>query len=105
MRARLIVIAVVALVVIGTIEAMISNEELLHLPGRARPAFSSGGALLTIVGIALSAAVYAALGALLARDGARETAVLASGMAVGAAAGLIGGAIRAYLIADYLGGG
>jgi hypothetical protein len=48
--------------------------------------------------------VYAALGWWLARDGGvREGAVLGIGMAVGAGAGLIGGAIRAYLVQDYLG--
>jgi hypothetical protein len=102
MRAVLIVIAVLALVAIGTTEAVISNDQLSQVPGRARPALSTGGAVLTVIGVALSVAVYLALGALLARDGPRETAVLAIGMAVGAAAGLIGGTIRAYLIRDYL---
>ena len=40
----------------------------------------------------------------LARASSRETTVLPIGMVVGAGAGLIGGAIRAYLIRDYLGG-
>ena len=104
MRATLIVVAVVALVVTGTAEAVISNDELSQLPGRGRPALSAGGASLTVVGIVLSIAVYAALGVFLARDGARANAVLGIAMAVGAGAGLIGGAIRAYLIRDYLGG-
>src|SRR5256885_8055790 len=89
MRATLIVIAVVALVAIGTTEAVISNDQLLQLPGRARPALSTGGAVLTIIGIALSAAVYAALGALLARDGPRETAALTNAMPARAARGPI----------------
>lgn len=104
MRAGLIVLAVLALVVIGTVDASISNDQLSQLPGRARPALSTGGAALTVVGIALSAAVYAALGLWLARDGARGSAALGIGIAVGAGAGLIGGAIRAYLVRDYLGG-
>ncbi|HVD31652.1 MAG TPA: hypothetical protein VNE19_08075 [Methylomirabilota bacterium] len=103
MRAALILITIVALVAVGTAEALISNEQLSQLPGRARPALSESGAVLTAIGILLSAAVYTVLGALLARDGARERAVLGIGMAVGAAAGLIGGTIRAYLIRDYLG--
>jgi hypothetical protein len=102
-RAALIVVAVVALVGIGTAEASISIDQLSQLPGRARPALTTGGAALTVVGVALSVAVYAALGLFLGRDGARESAVLGIGMAIGAGAGLIGGAIRAYLIRDYLG--
>lgn len=103
MRATLLVVAVVALVAIGTAEALISNDQLSQLPGRGRPAFSAGGASLTVIGIVLSIAVYAALGLWLARDGARANAVLGMGMAVGAGAGLFGGTIRAYLIRDYLG--
>ena len=104
MRVRLVVLAIVALVAIGTAEALISNDQLAQLPGRGRPALSPGGAALTFVGIALSAVVYAVLGVILARAGSRETTVLPIGMVVGAGAGLIGGAIRAYLIRDYLGG-
>lgn len=103
MRATLIVLAVVALVGIGTAEALISNDQLSHLPGRARPALDAGGAALTVVGIVLSVAVYAAVGLFLARTHARESAALGIGMAIGAGAGLIGGAIRAYLVRDYLG--
>ena len=98
----LIVVAVVALVAIGTAEALISNDQLSQLPGRGRPALSAGGASLTVVGIVLSIAIYAALGVFLARDGVRANGVLGIGTAVGAAAGLIGGTIRAYLIRDYL---
>jgi len=65
---------------------------------------SAGGTALTLVGIALSAAVYAVLGVVLARAGSRQTKAFLIGMVVGAGAGLIGGAIRAYLIRDYLGG-
>ncbi len=104
MRAALVVVAVVALVGIGTADAFVSNDQISQLPGRTRPALSAGGTALTVLGIALSAIVYAALGLWLARDGVRERAVLGIGMAVGAAAGLIGGTVRAYLIRDYLGG-
>ncbi len=104
MRVGLVVLAIVALVGIGTAEALISNDQLAQLPGRGRPALSAGGTALTLVGIALSAVVYALLGVILARAGSRETTVLPMGMVVGAGAGFIGGAIRAYLIRDYLGG-
>ena len=103
MRVGLVVLAIVALVGIGTAEALISNDQLAQLPGRGRPALSAGGTALTLVGIALSAVVYALLGVILARAGSRETTVLPMGMVVGAGAGLIGGATRAYLIRDYLG--
>jgi hypothetical protein len=103
MRFGLVVLAIVALVGIGTAEALISNDQLAELPSRGRPALSAGGTALTLVGIALSVAVYATLGVALARAGSRETAVLPAGMFVGAGAGLIGGAVRAYLIRDYLG--
>lgn len=103
MRAGLIFLAVVLLVAIGTAEAWVSNDQLAQLPGRARPALSAGGAALTVIGVALSAGVYAAFGWWLARHQARETAVLGIGMAIGAGSGLIGGTIRAYLIRGYLG--
>jgi hypothetical protein len=102
-RAAVILLAMLALVAIGTAEASVSNDQLSQLPGRARPALSAGGAALTLVGIALSAAVYAIAGLWLARGRARESAVLGIGMAIGTGAGLVGGTIRAYLIRDYLG--
>src|SRR5205814_4174379 len=103
-RAALILLAVVALVGIGTAEALISNDQLSQLPGRGRPTLSAGGTALTVIGIVLSAVVYAALGLLLARSRARERSVLPIGIAVGAGAGLLGGAIRASLVRDYLEG-
>ncbi len=103
MRPAPVLLAVAALVAIGTVDALVSNAQLAELPGRARPALTGGGAALTLVGIALSVTVYLALGIFLARDGTRESRVLPIGVAVGLAAGLIGGAIRAYLIRDYLG--
>ncbi len=103
MRPAPVLLAVAALVTIGTAEALASNAQLAELPGRGRPALTGGGAALTLVGIALSVAVYAALGVVLARGGATESAVLPTGIAVGVGAGLIGGAIRAYLVRAYLG--
>jgi hypothetical protein len=103
MRPAPVLLAVAALVTIGTAEALASNAQLAELPGRARPALTGGGAALTLVGITLSVAVYLALGILLARDGSPESHVLPIGLAAGLGAGLIGGAIRAYLIRDYLG--
>ncbi len=103
MRPAPVLLAVAALVTIGTAEALASNAQLAELPGRGRPALTGGGAALTLVGIALSVAVYAALGVVLARGGATESAVLPTGIAVGVGAGLIGGAIRAYLVCAYLG--
>jgi hypothetical protein len=99
-----VLLAVAALMTIGTAEAIASNAQLALLPGRAQPAPSASGALLTVAGIALSVAVYAALGIVLARGDADEAAALRTGMTVGLGAGLFGGAIRAYLIGDYLGG-
>jgi hypothetical protein len=102
-RVTFALIAVVALVALGTSEAVISNYQLAELPGRGRPVLSSGGAALTVIDIVLSAFVYVLLGLLLARDGVRERAVVPIGVIVGAAAGLVGGGVRAYLIRDYLG--
>ena len=48
MRAAVIVLAMLALVAIGTAEASISNDQLSQVPGRARPALSAGGAALTL---------------------------------------------------------
>ena len=103
MRPALVLLAVAALVIIGTAEALASNAQLAELPGRARPALTGGGAALTLVGTGLSVVVYVTLGILLARDDTAESRVLPIGIAVGVGAGLIGGAIRAYLVRDYLG--
>ena len=103
MRPALVLLAVAALVIIGTAEALASNAQLAELPGRARPALTGGGAALTLVGTGLSVVVYVTLGILLARDDTAESRVLPIGIAVGLGAGLIGGAIRSYLVRDYLG--
>ena len=102
MRGTVAVIAVLALVGIGTAEAIASNAQLADLPGRARPTLSAGGAALTFAGLALSAAVYAGLGLVLAWIGTAETRAFVIGLGVGAVAGLAGGAIRAYLVSGYL---
>jgi hypothetical protein len=102
-RAPLVLIAIVVLVAFGTGEAVISNHQLSELPGRGRPVLSSGGAALTVIGVLGSAFAYVLLGLLLPRNSTGEGTALRIGALVGAAAGLIGGAIRAYLIRDYLG--
>ena len=102
MRAALFLLAVTALIAIGTAEALVSNAQLAVLPGRARPALSGGGAALTAAGVALSAGVYAAFGIVLARRATPERTAVPTGLAVGVAAGLVGGTIRAYLVSDYL---
>lgn len=104
MRPALVLLAVAALVTIGTAEALASNAQLADLPGRGRPALSGSGAVLTLLGAALSIAVYVALGFLLARSGAPESAAIPVGLGVGAVSGLVGGTIRAYLVSDYVGG-
>lgn len=102
MRAAVVLIAVMALIGIGTVEAIASNAQLADLPGRGRPSLSAGGAALTIAGVALSIAVYAALGLVLAWTGTAEARAFVIGIGVGVAAGLAGGVIRAYLVSDYL---
>jgi hypothetical protein len=96
--------ALVALVVIGTAEAAISSGQLAELPGRARPAITGAGTTLTVVGAALSALVYAALGWLLGRSGLSGRSAIWTAAVVAFGAGLIGGGIRAYLVSDYLDG-
>jgi hypothetical protein len=97
------IIAFLTLVGVGTVEAFLSNEQLAELPGRGRPALSGGGTALTLAGVAISIAVYVALGVLLARSDTPEGSAVPIGMAVGAGAGLTGGTIRAYLVRDYIG--
>lgn len=96
------VLAVVALVAIGTAESLESARELAELPGRARPTLGGAGAALTLAGLLLSIAVYAALGWFVSTWTEREGAALRIGAGVGLAAGLIGGTIRAVAVSDYV---
>src|SRR5258705_8524236 len=90
-RAALVVVAVVALVGIGTVDAFVSNDQISQLPGRTRPALSAGGTALTVLGLALSAIVYAALGLWLWPGGVRGRAVPGVGMSAGRAVRPIAG--------------
>lgn len=102
MRYASIAIAVAALVAIGTIESLISVEQLSQLPGRGRPPLGLTGIALTLASVALSAGVYVLLGLVLARVGSIENAAVRAGVMTGLLAGLIGGVIRAVLVRDYL---
>src|SRR2546425_3400963 len=96
------VAAVVALVAIGAGESAISTAQLSDLPGRGGPALAPGGAALTLVGLLLSVAAYAALGWVAARLAMDEGAALGAGATVGLSAGLLGGTVRALFVRDYL---
>ena len=102
MRVALAIAALATLILIGTVEATVSNGLLADLPGRARPAITGAGTALTLLSAGASAVVYAALGLGLARVGAGERSAVGVATLVGLGAGLIGGAIRALLVADYL---
>lgn len=102
MRYASVVVAIAALVAIGTTESLISVEQLAQLPGRGRPPLGAGGVGLTLVSVALSAAVYVLLGFVFARLGSNERAAVRAGVMTGLFAGLIGGVIRGLLVRDYL---
>jgi hypothetical protein len=95
-------LAVIVLIAIGTAEGLESASELADLPGRGRPTLGAGGTALTLAGLALSIAVYAALGWYVARSGQHERDAVRLGVLVGLMAGLVGGSIRALLIRDYV---
>jgi hypothetical protein len=97
-----VAIAVAALVAIGTIESLISVEQLSELPGRGRPPLGLGGISLTLVSVALSSAVYVLLGFVLGRAGSIEGETVRAGVMTGLFAGLVGGFVRALLVRDYL---
>jgi hypothetical protein len=101
-RYATVAVAIAALVVIGTIESLISVEQLSDLPGRGRPPLGLGGIGLTLVSVALSATVYVLLGFVLARVGSIEREAVRAGVMTGLFAGLIGGFVRALLARDYL---
>jgi hypothetical protein len=94
--------AIAALVVIGTMESLISVEQLSELPGRGRPPLGLGGIGLTLVSVALSATIYVLLGFVLAHVGSIEREAVRAGVMTGLFAGLIGGFVRALLVRDYL---
>jgi hypothetical protein len=96
------VLAVVALVAIGTAESLESARELAELPGRGRPTLGGAGAALTLAGLVLSIGVYAVLGWFVSTWSELEGVSLRIGAAVGLAAGLVGGTIRAVAVSDYV---
>jgi hypothetical protein len=86
--------AAAMLVIIGTLEARESARQLAELANVTR--LQPAGAGLTALGVAASAAVYLVLGWWIGDDrGATRF-----GAGVGLVAGLVGGALRAWLIAD-----
>ena len=91
---RLVALASVALVLIGTLEAAESARQLGDVA--ARPVLRPEGVGLSALGFAASAVVYLALGWWLGND---RAAIRAGGL-TGGIAGLIGGGIRAALIAE-----
>lgn len=101
MRLASIAVAVAALVAIGTVESLISVEQLAELPGRGKPGLGLGGIGLTAASIVASAIVFVLLGVFLPRVGDEKRAIN-SGLIAGVFAGLIGGSIRALLVRDYL---
>ena len=102
MRWTLVVGAVVALVLVGAAESAESARQLAELPGRGRPLLTGGGAVLTLVGLGCSVAIYGLLGWSVARAGASAQGALRTGVAVGICAGLIGGTVRAAFVRDYV---
>lgn len=103
MRLGLIALAVLALVIIGSSDALESTRQLGELSARSRPMLTPAGATLSLVSFALSAAVYVALGIALARSLSTERRAVMSGLATGLAAGFIGGTIRVVAATDYMG--
>ena len=102
MRYLSVAVAVAALVAIGTVESLISVEQLSQLPGRGRPPLGLAGIGLTLASVALSTAVYLLLGFVLTRLGAVEGDATRAGVMTGLLAGLIGGIVRALIVRDYL---
>jgi hypothetical protein len=102
-RLGFIAFAVLALVIIGSSDALESTRQLGDLSERSRPMLTPAGATLSIVSFALSTAVYIALGVALARSQSTERGALITGLATGLAAGSIGGTIRAVAASDYVG--
>lgn len=87
-----VLLAVIALVGIGTLEARESARQIADATGPLRPTASGAG--LTAFGLLASVVVYVALGWRL-----DDRAALRAGLLTGALAGLVGGALRAAIIA------
>jgi hypothetical protein len=102
-RSAHIGLAVAALVAIGAAEALVSAQQLAAQPGRSLPALSAEGTALTLVGFAVSVAIYLALGRTVALAGGTERAALVEGGLTGALAGALGGSIRAVAVSGFLG--
>lgn len=88
-----IVLAVIALVGIGALEARESARQIADATGPLR--LEPSGAGLTAFGLLASVVVYIALGWRL-----DDRTALRTGAVTGAIAGLVGGAMRAAIIAD-----
>ena len=84
--------AIVALVVVGALEARESAQQIADATGPLRP--SPSGVGLTALGLIASVAIYVVLGWSL-----DDRAALRRGALVGVIAGTIGGAVRASIIA------
>ena len=91
-------VATTILVAIGAVEAAVSAQQLAETVGR--PRLESAGVTLTAAGALASTLVYLVLGYLATSDRAAARA----GAMTGALAGLFGGAVRALIITDAVGG-
>ncbi len=91
-----VVVAVLALVAIGAVEASVSAQQLSE--SSSAPRLRGEGVLLSAAGLLASMLVYLALGAL--AQGERRA--LRTGAVVGILAGAVGGTLRALVIRDAL---
>ena len=91
-------VATVMLIAIGALEASVSAQQLAETVGR--PRLESAGVTLTAAGVLASTLVYLALGYVAPSD----RAAVRTGAMTGALAGLFGGAVRALIIGDAVGG-
>jgi len=91
-------VATVMLIAIGALEASVSAQQLAATVGR--PRLDGAGVTLTAAGVLASTLVYLALGYVAPSD----RAALRTGAMTGALAGLLGGAVRALIIDDAVGG-
>src|SRR5713101_9970450 len=96
-QALAIATSALALIVIGALEAGESARQLAEAAGA--PRIGPAGAGLTALGLFASTVVYVGLGWWVGDD--REA--LRLGALTGVIAGLVGGAVRAFLIADAVG--